>query len=260
MANLWTTDIDGERWLINPQLIVANPGRRSRKMAARRKRRMPEGLRRYWAKHRAKSNPHRRRRRSHLRNRRHHRRAKRNWITTAPVMNPRRRHRRRHAMHNRRHHRRHHYMRNPQLMGIELPSLADVAFVGAGLVVPPIVSSYVMTNFLSSYSTNTAVVWTVNIASAIAPALLVRKFVSRRAGNMMLVGGAAALALQAVKTFFPGVIPGLSGQPFLGAYVPSYQLPRRNPLMLGRYMHGGTMMSNPVYNTTPERLLPENRF
>ena len=65
-----------------------------------------------------------------------------------------------------------------------------------------------------------------------------------------------------MKTFFPGVIPGLSGQPFLGAYVPSYQLPRRNLLQLGRYpgLQGGTMMNNPVYNTTPERLLPENRF
>jgi preprotein translocase subunit Sec61beta len=45
---------DGERWLINPALVVANPKRkRGRKMALRRRRsrrnRMPAGLARYWA-------------------------------------------------------------------------------------------------------------------------------------------------------------------------------------------------------------------
>jgi hypothetical protein len=286
MADLWTEDIDGEKWLINPQLIIANPGRRVKrsnkrsvkKMASRRKRRMPAGLRRYWASRRkAKANPHRRRRRVTMANPRRRRRAKRNFQMPGMLVNPRRRRssrrRRRGFLMNRRHRR--HARRNPQLLGFQLPPVSDIAFVGAGLVVPPIVSNYIMTNFLPSYTTSVPVVWAVNVASVVGPSLLVRKFVSQRAGNLMLLGGAATLLLQAIKTFMPGVIPGLSGmgyQPFLGSYVrPSLNRGMGSYVQRSRGMAGlrgmgagsgqtGPMSSSQVYSGTPERLLPSSRF
>ena len=200
MAKLWTTDQGGERWLVNPQLIIANPRhhRRIKKMASRRKRRMPAALRRYWAGRRAKSNymsagmlanPRRRRPR---RTRRHHRRA-------VAVSNPPRR------RHVRRAHRRHHYrhaLRNPRLMGFELPPLQDIAFVGAGLIVPPMLSTYLLANVVpASYQTSQPVIYAVRAASVVIPAMLVRKFVNPRAGNLMLLGGAAAFVIQLIKDF-----------------------------------------------------------
>lgn len=262
MGRLWTTDVDGEKWLVNPQLIIANPRRKKRKEStkmARRKGRMPAGLARYWAKKRRGGK---------------RRRAKRNFASAGMLANRRRRsvhhrRRRRHALGNPRRRRsairhsfrRRHARRNPQLLGFQLPQLQDVVFTGAGFVVPPILTSYVMNWIPDAYKTNQAVVWGVKAASVLVPSYAVRKFVSQRAGNLMLLGGAVSFTIDLIKTFAPGVIPGLGyyntmpnpralgAQPFLGKY-PGLR-------GVGGPQGGGLprMISN-----TPERLMPTNRF
>src|ERR1700688_5070436 len=97
--SLWGV-YDGEPFMENPNLgllTTLNPRKRGRKkgrkMAAKRKRRMPAGLARYWATHRRKSNPRRKRvRNTHARRRRTYRR---NWPVEGMVAgaNPRRRRR-----------------------------------------------------------------------------------------------------------------------------------------------------------------------
>ncbi|WP_460992148.1 hypothetical protein, partial [Staphylococcus aureus] len=77
----------------------------------------------------------------------------------------------------------------------------------------------------------------VKVASVLIPSMIVRKFVSRRAGNLMLVGGAASFAIDLVREFAPNLLPGSSGvgaQPFLGFYE---RMPTRIPAGngLGRY-------------------------
>jgi hypothetical protein len=225
---------DGEPWFDNPQLIVANPGKKRRSSMAR---------------------PHRRRRRrTALHNRR--KKFRRNLYTAGSLINPhRRRSRRRHRMNPRR---RRHYRRNPEralsIAGVQLPPIDAVLWVGSGLVVPPLVSAQIMKFVPASWQTSQGTTWLVKIASVVVPGMLLRKFVSPRAGNLYMVGGAASLIVQAIQTFAPGVLPGLSGyvglgvQPMLGAYT-SY--PRAVPQR--RQMP-------PMLADVPSRLDPGARF
>lgn len=266
MAGLWTEDIDGEKWLVNPQLIVANPRpkpkRRKKKMASRRKRRQPAGLRKYWAARRGrKSSPRRRR-------------AKKNYTSAGMLVNPRRRRRARRsiAAHRRRgvarrvtRRARRHYARNPQLLGFTMPAISDVLFTAAGMIAPPMVTTYVMKNFIpAAYQASRPVYYAVKAASVLIPSYVVRRFVSPRAGNLVLLGGVASLAIDLIKEFAPGVIPGLGAQPFLGFYE---NVPMRPSLGggMGRYLGpgnqgAGSRAPSQMIVSTPDRLDPANRF
>lgn len=259
MSGLWE-DIDGERWLENPQLILAgNPTRKRFKTMAksyRRKRRgrkaAPRRRRRVRTNYAASgliANP-RRRRRSHRRRTRR-----------AYAINPVRR-RRRHVRRIRRH-----YRINPALMGFQLPALQDVLFTGAGIVIPPIMTSFVMGYLPADWKTSRAAYYGVKVASVLVPSMLVRKFVSRRAGNLMLVGGAASFAIDLVREFMPTLLPASSvgAQPFLGFYE---RMPNRTPMMaapgMGRYasipVRSQAVQRTPLLSITPERLSPGSRF
>jgi hypothetical protein len=249
--DLWTDDEYGEPWLDNPQLIIANPVRRKSTMAKRH--RQPAGLRRYWAARRARKNaprahvrhskPHKRRRSYSTRRRQHSSRPRQNAYF---AVNKRRKH-----------YTRRRYRSNPSLMGFQLPGLMDVAAVGAGIVVPPIITGYVMGWLPDSMKTSKAAYWTVKAASILVPSLVVRRFVSRRAGNLMLLGGVVSFTLDLIKEFMPGVIPGLGYQPLLGAFV---QRPARlAPGQMTRWATNPNMLS-PMINSTPDRLSPAARF
>ncbi len=240
---------------------------------AQRKRSQPAALRRYWAARRAKTNPARRRRR-----------AKRNYATAGVIANPRRRRRsraRRYSPAMRRltgrkygtnPRRRRHYRRNPginagmTIMGVKLPPIDAVLFTGAGFIVPPIVSGLIMGYLPDTWKTSKMTYYGVKVASVIVPSMLVRKFVSPRAGNLMLLGGAVSFALDMLREFAPGLMPlpavaGMGFQPFLGQY-------QRAPYSrkLGRYYGGGADMGGQggqfsnLTSATPERLQPQGRF
>jgi hypothetical protein len=272
MSRLWMEESDGERWLINPALVVANPKRkRGKKMAARRRHRrnrMPAGLARYWAKHR-KNRVHRRRRRHVMANPRRRRRARRNYTSAGMVaMNPRRR--RHHYRRNRVHHRRHRARRNPSLMGFTLPPTVDIVGVGAGLIVPPMLANYIFNNFVAGTSLGTSK-WAYLGTEAVSVAvsgMVVRKFVNVRVGNMMLLGGAARFLIDVIQTLAPSLLPsvatptGLSGQPFLGYYE---RMPQRRTLSgMGKYYRPNApnqmMESKSMIQGTPSRLDPSYRF
>lgn len=261
---LWT-DIDGEPWLDNPSLIIANPERKSH-MARRRQ---PAGLARYWAakrKGRKRAAPKRRRRarRSVAANPRRRRRSyRRNYAASGLIQNPHRRRR-----HTRNPRRRHHYRRNPSLgsvMGMQLPDIQDILFTGAGIVVPPILTSMLMGYLPVDWKTSKPAYYGVKAASVLIPSMLVRKFVSRRAGNLMLIGGAASLAIDLVRDFMPNLLPAasVSGQPFLGFYE---RMPVRIPAGngMGRYssipVRSMPVQRTPLLSQTPERLSPGGRF
>jgi hypothetical protein len=216
---------------------------------AHRRRRRGFSLNRRRKTRRARTNPYflnrpRRRSRRRLstnpRRRRHTMRA-----------NPPRRRARRYSSNRRRS-----YRRNPALsvMGFQLPNLMDVAAVAGGMIVPPIISGYIMGWLPASLQTSSAAKWAVKAAAVVLPSMAVRSFISRRAGNLMLLGGSVSFVLDLIKEFAPGVIPGVGYQPLLGAFTasPAFGARARLPLV--------ARAPSRMLSSTPDRLDPMQRF
>jgi hypothetical protein len=143
------------------------------------------------------------------------------------------------------------------LFGISLPPIGDVLFVGAGLVAPPLVAAQLVRFLPDSIKTNQAATWGVKVASVVLPGIAIRKFVSPRAGNLFMVGGAASLVVDAIRQFAPGVIPGLGYQPLLAGYSTLPGLPA-NASPRARSMRP---VSQPaILEGVPDRLSPQGRF
>ena len=149
-------------------------------------------------------------------------------------------------------------------MGFTLPPLDAVLFTGAGMVIPPMMTSFLMSYLPTDWKSSKAAYYGVKAASVLIPSMLVRRFVSQRAGNFMLIGGAASFAIDLVREFMPTLLPAASmgSQPFLGFYE---RMPNGRGLMgMGRYtsipVQGRSVQRTPIMSATPERLMPANRF
>lgn len=217
--------VDGEPFMVNPRLGIINPRKRrkGRKMAKRRKGRMPPALARYWAKHRRgrKHSPKRRKRRNA-------------WPTAGIAINPRRRRRRTYRMHNRkrrsyrvnRRHRRHHYRRNPSLMGISLPPMSTILYAGAGFAVPPMVEGFLSTSIPSLTTTITGLPFGKYLLKGgvvFGLTFLTRQFIGRAQSNAVLLGGSLYILVTLIKDYAPSYFPGLAGAGIpegLSTYVP----------------------------------------
>lgn len=180
------------------------------------KRRMPEGLRKYWAKHRkSRSN----RKRSPARARR--RRTRRNpWPmagTVAAVNRPRRRRARSHR-------RKRHtgYRRNPAILGITLPPLQSVIYAGVGFVGVPIMEGFLMKMLPVSLTGSTIGKYATRIASVLGLSFLTKMIIGASEAKMVAIGGGAYVLTGALSEFAPGLIPATSlsayRQSTLGAY------------------------------------------
>lgn len=242
---LWK-DFDGEPFLINPHLIIANH-RKGTEMARRK------------------------------RSRRSYRRARRNWMSPG-VINPRKRRysrRRRRTMHNprrarRRSYRRRHYARSnpprrrsysrrryrrarrnpPSFMGLQLPPIGTAIAVAGGFALPAILEGYILPYLPDVLTGNTAGRWAVRVGIVAGAGMLAKKFVNPRIGNAILIGGGAWLVIQALKEFAPGLTPGLGAQPLLGYY--------NTGAGMGAYADAdGSGMA--LYNV-PDRLNPATRY
>jgi len=157
----------------------------------------------------------------------------------------------------RRHYRRHQYRRSPSLMGFTFPDMTDVLAVGAGFVVPPLLTTYVMQYLPASITSSKIGYYAVKAATAIVPPLIVKRFVSPRIGNMMLVGGIASVVVDIVKD--SGILSSLGighWQPMLG-YYPPRGLGAYGP---ARVPAAGKAMLPAMIATTPDRLSPAGRF
>jgi hypothetical protein len=189
---------------------------------ARRKRRQPAALRRYWATHRKgrkRSAPRRRRR------------SRRNWAQSGAMVpiNPRRRHKRHHYRHNpRRHHRRHRH--NPKFLGLSVPPIRTVAFGALGFATPPLVAGFLTTLAPSVMQTAMSAgmigKYAVKVGSVALTSWLTHRFISASDANAVAIGGSINIGLSLINDFAPGFLPAnpLSAyvpvRPGLRAYVP----------------------------------------
>lgn len=163
--------------------------------------------------------------------------------------------------------------RNPQLLGASLPPLKSIMFVGTGLVLPPIVATQLMKFLPIEWQTSKPAFYAVKAASVFLPGMLIKKVVSREAGNLFMLGGLASFAIDALRETGLLTTLGLSGysvsQPMLGFYPgaggPSNALGRMRGL--GRYHSGNSSLNAPrpltmapMIANTPERLNPSARY
>lgn len=243
MRKLWKR-FGGEPFLINPHLFVLN--RKRKKVMAKRKRRTPpRNSKGRFVKagsarkrtHRAAA-PHRRRRVTRIRSR-----AKRIMV----VRNPRRR---RYSA--RRVHRIRRYRRNPSItsmIGLNAPTLKTVGFTVGGMVGTPFVEGFVTGMVPASLQGNKVASYAIKIASAVAVGFGVGKIFGKEAGKAAYIGGAAYIAVQAIREFLPAVsTPTVTTG--TGRYL------GEGPL-LGMYPGmGGSAMTSSI----PDRLQPGSRF
>lgn len=171
--------------------------------------------------------------------------------------------------------RRHRARRNPALLGFTLPPAMDIASVGAGLVVSPMLANYVYNNFVAGTSLGGSK-YTYLAVEALSVAALgfgVKRFVNPRAGNLVLLGGAARVLIDAIQVLAPTLLPatamptGLSGmgaQPLLGMYNPPPRLGYYNTMPQRRALSGmGSYYGAPPGRAligVPDRLDPGQRF
>jgi hypothetical protein len=251
MAKLWGF-FDGEPFLDNPYLTVfSNPKKGGRTMAKRSRARNAKGrfvrnAKRATTKRRrvirmrragvAVVNP-RRRRRSPARRRSAVVRVTRRQ--RAVLVNPRRR--------------RHSYRRNPAMLGglFSTSMLKTIGLTAGGFVAVPFVEGFVA-KMLPASIQGKMTTYAVRIASVIGLAMLGSKFLGRKAGEEIAIGGGVYLAMTAAHDLAPGVLPTfglgsyLRAQPLLGSGMGAYQR---------SYMGGSAINAS-----TPSRLQPGNRY
>lgn len=246
MAKLWNY-FDGEPFLDNPHLaVLTNPKQRSKAMAGRKR----DAKGRFLKKSRASA--HRRTRR-----RAAPRRAARRRTIKLALTNPRRHTRRRSYRRNpviRR--RRRGYRRNPARFGgigqmFSKPTLKNVGFAVVGLAGTPMLSGFVSKFLPASLVGNQFGNYALKGASAYGLSLAARKFAGREAGNAVLVGGLAYIAIGLISDFFPSILgigttPAAAGA---GRYLMKQPLLAAYPKLRG-----------PITAGAPSRLDPANRF
>lgn len=240
---------DGEPWFDNPQLVIANPKRRKKTMSKRRTRRGRKNAPRRRARRNfysagMLSNRPRRKARRNPRRRRHMR-----SNAYFPLGNPRRKHRK-------------HYRRNPgggrKFLGFTLPPMDEVLFATAGLIGPGLVAGKILSFLPASWQTgsdgkpNQITMWATKVLSVVLPAWAIRRFIGTRASNSFLIGGLAGLSLDAIKTFAPGIIPGIGAQPLLGSYFDQPRAVVNFPRSTGRVPQ--------MIADAPGRLDPQERY
>jgi len=151
----------------------------------------------------------------------------------------------------RNYHRRNKYLRNPRVLGFELPNLRESVAAAAGFLLPPVLESYAAPYLPAMITTNMAGRWALRVGSVAGIGAALGRFIGRREGKLALIGGGVWLVSTAVQEFFPGMLPApaVSGQPLLGAYSSMYAMP-------GNIPPEQTAMTF----AEPDRLMPTSRF
>lgn len=150
----------------------------------------------------------------------------------------------------RRYHRRRSYRHNPISFGglFSAPMLKTVAFTAGGFLGVPFVEGFVNT-FVPTSIQGRVTSYAVKVASLIGLSWVVGRFVSKDAGQKVAVGGAAYIAIFAVKDFFPTLLPAAASG--AGRYIGAQPL-------LGSYQRN--FMGSPITATAPTRLMPSSRY
>lgn len=216
---LWEYDEFGEPWLENgrkgnPPLLIVN-----RKAHKKGKKRMARSK---YARRKTRTT-RRRGRKGTVRRRRTRRNAWPMAGTVAAVNRPRRAHRRGRKRSNRR--KRGGFRRNPGLLGISLPPLQSVLYVGVGFVGVPMVEGFLSRFLPISLTGSTIGKYATRIASVLGLSFLTKMVLGAGEAKMVAIGGGAYVLTSAVTEFAPGLMPATSMGAYRRATLGAYKAP-----------------------------------
>lgn len=242
MTRLWNY-FDGEPYLDNPSLFIANRRKkRSKAKMAKTRRRDSKG--RFLKIRGRKSTPHRR---SHAPNiypkrKRSTSRRRVSVVRHPALVNPRRRHYRKH------------YRHNPGIFAMS--TLKDTAYAVGGFVGVPFIEGFVVGYLptVTDPTMNKVLRYAVKIGSAWGLSWGVKQIGGKEAAKYVLIGGLAYVGVSLVKEF---ILPAtsISAASGAGRYLQSQPLLGRYNGVTGRGQLGSSMTTR-----TADRLNPANRF
>jgi hypothetical protein len=158
--------------------------------------------------------------------------------------------------------RRRSYRRNPvsdrsiSLLGIEFPSLKNVALSTAGFVAPPFIEGFARKFLPATITSSKLGNYALKFGSVLGLTLVARRTLGRDAGNKVMIGGATYLVAALINDFLPAIGGGAAGVRYYPrmAYYPSL---RSQPLL--RDDGDGSQVGSQV-DSIPERVNPAARF
>lgn len=133
------------------------------------------------------------------------------------------------------------------MIGLNAPTIRTVGYTVAGMVGTPFVEGFASGFLPLAVTGNKLGSYAVKIASALAVGFAAGKILGREAGRAAYIGGAAYIAVSAIKEFFPALAPAGGGT---GEY-----LGQQNQPLLGEYLG-----NSPITKGIPDRLQPGSRF
>lgn len=202
MSRLWEFDEFGEPWLengrkSNPPLLIVN-SKKGKKMAAKKKVYRKKG--RKAAPKRTAAKKH-----THWGKVKSHRRRVNPWPMGGAVVgvNPHRK--RRKSSHRRSNPKRRisHYKRNASILGVSLPPIQTVLYVGVGYIGTPMVEGFLNKFVPTAITGNTLGRYAVKIASAIGLSAVTRMVLGSSEARLVAVGGGVYVLTSAAAEFMP---------------------------------------------------------
>lgn len=124
-------------------------------------------------------------------------------------------------------------MRNPKLLGFQLPDMKNVAMTATGFIAPPFLEGFIKRYLPQEYATGTMWRYIWKVASVAGISLAARRLLGSEEGKYALIGGSTYIVASLVADYMPNLIasgatpstavsyynPGrLAAQPFLGTY------------------------------------------
>lgn len=117
-------------------------------------------------------------------------------------------------------------MRNPSIMGFQLPQISSVLYVGAGLLGTPAAEGFISGFLPASITGSTIGKYAVKLGTVLGLTFLVKALMGNEKAKLVGIGGGAYIFVSAFKDFAPAsiraYIPGMGAYPVAGPTLSAY--------------------------------------
>ncbi len=109
--------------------------------------------------------------------------------------------------------------RQMRILGIGLPSIETMAYAGAGFLAPPFLESYIRPYLPAGITSNPVGKYAFKLGSVLGVTYLANRFLGRKAGRSVAMGGGVYILASLAADFAPQLISAGAAAPGLNSYV-----------------------------------------